>query len=171
MCAANLCMVLALSFTLLHRVQTRLVTRSCGAFCAAPPARFSESAWRQTQFDKLDNFERISLASSLLDDADIEVVNHAAWRGLGYTVDEQGRLHDADGRLREDPPDFMNDSAALAKLESSLPLEDEEAMAGLETVIETLHGQELTRIKMAEGSTEFTMRRVVVSCLHYYGLL
>ena len=141
------------------------------AFCAAPPAHFSQSAWEQTQFDELSDFERITLAASLLDDADVEVVNHAAWRGLRYTVDGQGRLFDGDGQLRDDPPDFMNDSAALAKLEVMLPLDEEEAMQGLEAFVEALHGESLTRIKIKEGSADFNARRVVVCCLHYYGFL
>ena len=147
-----------------------LATRS-RAFCAAQPAHFSQSAWEQTQFDELSDFERITLAASLLDDADVEVVNHAAWRGLRYTVDGQGRLFDGAGQLRDDPPDFMNDSAALAKLEAMLPLDEEEAMQGLEAFVEALHGESLTRIKIKEGSADFNARRVVVCCLHYYGFL
>ena len=135
------------------------------------PAQFSQSAWEQTQFDDLSDFERITVAASLLDDADVEVVNHAMWRGLRYTVDDQGRLFDADGRLRDDPPDFMNDSAALAKLEAMLPLDEEEAMEGLESFVEALHGESITRLKIKEGSADFKVRRLVVCCLHYYGFL
>lgn len=160
----------AASLTWPHRVHTSLVTRGC-AFCTVQPARFSQSAWQQTQFDDLSDFERITVAAALLDDADVEVVNHAAWRGLGYTVDDQGRLFDADGELRDNPPDFMNDSVALAKLESMLPLDEEEAMDGLEIFVETLHGESITRLKIAEGSADFNVRRLVVCCLHYYGFL
>ena len=160
----------AASLTWPHSGHTSLVTRS-RAFCAVQPAQFSQSAWEQTQFDDLSDFERITVAASLLDDADVEVVNHAMWRGLRYTVDDQGRLLDADGQLRDDPPDFMNDSAALAKLEAMLPLDEEEAMDGLESFVEALHGESITRLKIKEGSADFNVRRLVVCCLHYYGFL
>ena len=160
----------AASLTWPHRSHSSLATRS-RAFCVVQPAQFSQSAWEQTQFDDLSDFERITVAASLLDDADVEVVNHAMWRGLRYTVDDQGRLFDADGRLRDDPPDFMNDSAALAKLEAMLPLDEEEAMEGLESFVEALHGESITRLKIKEGSADFKVRRLVVCCLHYYGFL
>ena len=159
----------AASLTWPHHRHTSLVTRS-RAVCAVQPVRFSQSAWKQTQFEDLTDFERITMAATLLDDADVDVVNHAAWRGLGYTVDE-GQLFDADGQLRDNPPDFMNDSVALAKLESMLPLDNDEAMDGLEAFIEALHGESITRLKIAEGSAEFNVRRLVVGCLHYYGFL
>ena len=159
-------MVLAAAAASLHYYWPLPATRTRPACCAAERASFSHDVWLQTQFAELDVFERLSMATVLLDNADEQLVNHAAWRGLGYTVDSQGQLWGADGQPRSSPPDFMGNSTALAQLEALLPHDDEEAMAGLETYVETLHGESLTKIKLAEGSADFIARRLIVQWLH-----
>lgn len=143
---------------------------------AADSASFSADAWAEIYWDDdTTAFERLRLLSSLLDDCDAQQVNHAVWRGLGYTVGADGALYDPEGRTCPVPPDVMGDGEKLAKLEALMPLPEEDDLreemeAALTVLVEALHGETLTRMKVKEGDADFNARRIVVQWLHLTAL-
>lgn len=153
--------------------------RGSAAVCsadAADAAAFSADAWSETHWDDDTTvFDRLQLLRSLLDDFDAQQVNHAVWRGLGYTVGADGALFDPEGRPCPAPPDVMRDGEKLAKLEALIPLPEEDELreemeAALTVLIETLHGETLTQMKVKEADADFRARTVVVQWLHLTAL-
>jgi hypothetical protein len=129
-------------------------------------------AWQRTAcWDGLSTFDRMKLLRGLLDgDLSLHECNHAAWRGMGYSV-RDGTLHEPDGSVcTSSPPDVLGDEVQLALLEAQLPLGDtldeEEALGMLDTVVEALHGEDLTRTLVAEGDPNFLARRTLVRWLY-----
>lgn len=143
---------------------------------SADPATFSTDAWDATHWDEDTTvFERLMLLRSVLDDFDAQQVNHVVWRGLGYTMSVDGSLYDPEGRPCPAPPDVMRDSDKLAKLEALMPLPEEDDLreemeASLSVLIETLHGETLTRMRIKDGDADFNARRIVVQWLHLTAL-
>ena len=56
--------------------------------------------------------------------------------------------------------------AALAALEAALPLDDDDELDNA-LIVDTLHGEELTRILLEEGDPEFAARFVVARWLYW----
>ena len=88
--------------------------------------------------------------------------------------DAQGRRrprraypHEDPRGLHARPPDVMGDAAALAALEAALPLDDDDELDKLRLIVDTLHGEELTRILLEEGDPEFAARFVVARWLYW----
>ncbi len=149
---------------------------------------FDLALWRATEWERLNTFERMVLMRGLLDGRlSAREANHAAWRGLGYTVAEDGGLRAPDGAPCAEPPDVLQSPASLAAMARQLPrevarggsagdgededvddLDDEEAeeRANLNTLIETLHGEEMTRVLLEERDADFLARRTLVSWLY-----
>lgn len=128
-------------------------------------------AWmRAACWEDLTNFDRMVLLRGLLDgDVTSAEANHALWRGLGYEVGADGRLYCPDGVAVEGgsgPPDVLGNATAIMALEAELPLDDEDEMGMLDTLIETLHGETLTQELVAESDADFLARRTVVRWLY-----
>ena len=126
------CLLLALRGGILVPLKsTQFITARTAGFVSAADGDggdciFDADSWRAAaNWDPLNSFERSKLLRALLDgDLDVRECNHAAWRGLGYTLGADGSLCDADGEPV--PPDVplpnvMCDDAWLAKLQSKLP--------------------------------------------------
>ena len=126
------CLLLALRSGLPPPLKsTQCITARTAGFVSAADGDggdciFDADSWRAAaNWDPLNSFERSKLLRALLDgDLDVRECNHAAWRGLGYTLGADGSLCDADGEPV--PPDVplpnvMCDDAWLAKLQSKLP--------------------------------------------------
>ena len=58
------------------------------------------------------------------------------------------------------------DESWLEKMRTQLPLDDEEEVAMLDTLVESLHGEELTRMLVAEGDRDFLARQTLVQWLY-----
>ena len=136
---------------------------------------FDAEAWRRAASWELlrSSFDRMKLLRELLDgDLTLSEANHAAWRGLGYRLASDGTLRTADGAMCASPPDLFGEGGAaiLAQLEAQLPLGDsldgEEELEMLDTLVESLHGEELTRALVTEGDVEFLARRTLVRWLY-----
>ena len=147
--------------------------------CAADGAAFSSAAWAATDWRPLrSKFDRLEFVRSVLDGGFTpHEVNHAVWRALEYVEsDAQGRVggrgalsypHEDPRGLHARPPDVMGDAAALAALEAALPLDDDDELDKLRLIVDTLHGEELTRILLEEGDPEFAARFVVARWLYW----
>ena len=135
--------------------------------CAGGDARFDSNAWRRAaDWDSLSPFERMALLRGLLDgDLGLAECNHAAWRGLGYRIGADGALRSPDGTACTDPPDILADADALASLEAQLP-DDEDELAMLDELVDTLHGKELTKQLVDANDREFLARRTLVCWLY-----
>lgn len=133
---------------------------------------FSADAWAATDWDDSNDFERYTLLRKMLDGGmGPHEVNHAAWRGLGYSCGPEGALLAPDGTACTSPPDVLSDATTLAHLEAQLPHEDssefwDEELEQLGTLIDTLHGAELTRLLVEEADADFLARRTVVMWLY-----
>ena len=129
---------------------------------------FDIDTWRRvTSWDRMTTFERMQLLRGLLDgDLCTEDANHVAWRGLGYRVSADGGLRDSDGSPCSVPPDVLSSPGILKQLEAQLPLEDEDELEMLDTLVESLNGEELTRALVAEGDAAFLARRTLVRWLY-----
>ena len=91
----------------------------------------------------------------------------AAWRGLGYRLSEDGTaLIAPDGRRCRGAPDVLSDAATLGKFDAALPHDDDDEMACLDVLIETLHGETLTRSLVKDGDADFLARRALVQWLY-----
>ena len=177
------CLLLARSGLPPPLKSTQFITARTAGFVSAADGDggdciFDADSWRAAaNWDPLNSFERSKLLRALLDgDLDVRECNHAAWRGLGYTLGADGSLCDADGEPV--PPDVplpnvMCDDAWLAKLQSKLPdaesgsVEDEDAVEQLNTVVETLHGEKLTQLLIEEEDEDFLARRTLVQWLYW----
>lgn len=116
----------------------------------------------------MSTFDRMALLRGLLD-GDLSPIecNHAAWRGLGYHVGTDGVLRTPDNVQCAGGPDILGDEAgAMAQLEAQLPLEDEEELEMLDTLVESLHGERLTRVLVERGDPDFLARRTLVRWLY-----
>ena len=128
--------------------------------------RFSPTAWEETRWDDFDVFDRIVFLRGLLDgSASEELVNHAVWRGLALVPE---RICSGDTPA----PDVFRDGTFLATLEAVVPCggdidrcetaDDEDELGMYETVIDTLHGEELTKSLIEAADPGFMARRAVV---------
>ena len=64
-------------------------------------------------------------------------------------------------------PDILSDeNGALAQMKAQLPLEDEEELEMLDTLVESLHGERLTRVLVQRGDEDFLARRTLVQWLY-----
>ena len=134
-----------------------------------PAVGFNAAAWRRAAcWEELPSFDRIVLLRGLLDgDLTANEANHAAWRGLGYTVDADGDVRSPDG-VRCPPnslPDVLNDETWIEHFRQQLPTNEEE-LGMLDTLVESLHGEELTRSLVQEGDRNFLSRRTLVQWLY-----
>ena len=139
------------------------------AMCSG--ASFDETAWQRAAcWEELNSFERVALLRALLDgDLTAQEANHAAWRGMGFTLDSVGDLRGPDGAPCTPaslPPDVLLDAAEQARMRECLESLDEEELEMLDTVVEALHGEELTRTLVASGDPEFLARRTLVQWLY-----
>ena len=161
-----------------------VATRTVGLVVAAADGdgsscAFDAESWRTAaDWEPLNAFERSKLLRALLDgDLSVRDANHAAWRGLGYTLGADGAsLCDPEGDAVPPGtplPNVLCDDAWLAKLRAKLPdaengsIEDEDAAAQLDLLVETLHGERLTRLLVDEGDEDFLARRTLVQWLYW----
>jgi len=116
----------------------------------------------------MNTFDRMALLRGLLDgDLDRSECNHAAWRGLGYHVGTDGVLRTPDGAQCAGGPDILGDEGgAMEQVEAQLPLEDEEELEMLDTLVESLHGERLTRVLVEREDADFLARRTLVRWLY-----
>ena len=116
----------------------------------------------------MSTFDRMAFLRGLLDgDASRSDCNHAAWRGLGYRVGTDGSLRTPEGVECSRLPDILSDeNGALAQMKAQLPLEDEEELEMLDTLVESLHGERLTRVLVQRGDADFLARRTLVRWLY-----
>ena len=148
----------------------RPATRASPSVSMTTPAvRFNAAAWRRAAcWEELPSFDRMALLRGLLDgDLTANEANHAAWRGLGYTVDADGDVRSPDGVpcLANSLPDVLNDDTQIEDFRQQLPT-DEDEMGMLDTLVESLHGEELTRTLIQEGDRDFLSRRTLVQWLY-----
>ena len=118
------------------------------------------------RWDRLSPFDRMALLRSLLDgSADERQVNLAVWRGLGLVPKDEA----VDPTVCANAlfPDVFSDAALVADMEAKLPTDDDDEMATLDIVVETLHGAEMTRMLLQEGDADFAVRRSIVRWLHF----
>lgn len=116
-------------------------------------------------WDRLSTFDRVVFLRSLLDGTASEAeVNYSVWRGLGLVSKDSAVPLSSCGT--SGLPDIFSDAALLAYLEAQLPKEDEDAMSTLDMVIETLHGEALTRQLLRQGDANFAVRRIAVCWLY-----
>ena len=133
---------------------------------------FDATLWRRvTSWETLDGFERSALLRGLLDgDLSAQEANHCAWRALGYTMGIDGKLCSPEGTSASAPPDVLNDESWIKRMRVVLPLgdsmEEEEELAMLDTLIESLNGETITRTLIAEGDRDFLARRTLVMWLY-----
>ena len=134
--------------------------------CAAATLPWDRSLWDATSWEDSTNFEKHQLLQGLLDgDVTWEGANHVAWRAMGYTlVDSQ--LVDPSGAECCQPPDVLSDESWLKRCEATLPLEDEDEMEQLNVLVNTLHGETLTKTLVAEHNRDFLARRMLVWWLY-----
>ena len=154
-----------------HEASRASVPRLCHN--AQATTIFDADTWeRMAQWEGLSRFERTALLRATLDgDLSAQEVNHMAWRGLGYSLDADGVLCDRNGTPCTEadyaaPPDVLRDEAWLARLREQLSLGDEDEKQMLDTLVESLHGEVLTRTLIAAGDRDFLARRAVVQWLH-----
>jgi hypothetical protein len=143
--------------------------RSAAAASSASDAPWNRAAWDATEWAGRNSFDKMKLMRGMLDGSlTLLECNHAAWRGLGYRAVAGGDapLLAPDGSECSAAPDLMADAAALARLEAELPLDDEDEMEQLDTLVETLHGEQLTRVLIDEGDADFLARRTLVRWLY-----
>ena len=62
-------------------------------------------------------------------------------------------------------PDVLNDDTQIEDFRQQLPT-DEDEMGMLDTLVESLHGEELTRTLIQEGDRDFLSRRTLVQWLY-----
>ena len=168
-----------------HRRVARLAhiraSASAGDVATTPPpvawASWQRAAWDATAWDDMPPIDKHRLLQQLLDGGlSVHEANHVAWRGLGYTLAVDGEtLLRPDGAPCESLllPDVLADPAALSGLEVALQehfeerdLDDEDELESLNVLIETLHGEALTRALLAEGDADFIARRTLVCWLY-----
>jgi hypothetical protein len=146
------------------RLASTLLLASCNS------DSFDISAWKATAWEHQSSFERMKLLRGLLDgDRSLQEANHAAWRGLGYRLSaDGGSIVDPEGIPCAALPDMMSDEDQLtALLFESLPSDEvEDELNKLDTLVETLHGEVLTRQLIDEGDAEFMARRLLVMWLY-----
>ena len=133
-----------------------------------PTASWDAGAWAATSWEQMNTFDRQRFLQGLLDgDIGHNEANHAAWRGLGYTVAPSGTMLLApDGTECSEPPDVLGDTGMLERLNAELPQDDDDEMMCLDTLVENLHGEDLTRILVEARDTEFLARRTLVCWLY-----
>ena len=164
------CIAVLLSAALLPRSSNRV--RTCPPIACSADATFSAAAWeRAAKWEEFSSFERSALLRALLDgDLSAQEANHAAWRGLGYTLNASGALCGPDGAPCDESslPDVLGaDDTWLNKMRAKLDENVEEEERGmLDTLIESLHGETLTRTLVAEGDRQFLARRTLVQWLY-----
>ena len=135
-------------------------------------ATFDASVWRRvTSWENLDPFECSALLRGLLDgDLSVQEANHCAWRALGYTVGIDGELCSPEGVSMTAPPDVLNDGSWIKRMQAVLPLgdsmEEEEELAMLDVLVESLNGETITRMLVAQGDRAFLARRTLVMWLY-----
>ena len=64
-------------------------------------------------------------------------------------------------------PDVLGDAGELAALEAQLPLDDDDQVGMLDTLVETLHGVAMTRGLVDDGDADFLARRTLVRWLYW----
>ena len=144
----------------------------------ARPPRMSDTdntvwrrdTWDATAWEGRSVFARMALLRGLLDGScSLSECNHVAWRALGFRMmsDGAGLAPPGDDGMTRVPslPDVMGEPATLAQLEAQLPLDDDDEMECLETLVCTLHGEELTRLLVEEANADFLARRTLVRWL------
>lgn len=151
-------------------LSTRLRSSSVAASsAAASTTMWCREAWDATAWEGTRSIDRHQLLQGLLDGGfTAREANHAAWRGLGYAANGAVLLA-PDGTpcaAGASLPDVLGDAGTLARLEATLPLDDEDEVACLDTLVDTLHGEELTRALVAEGDADFLARRTLVRWLY-----
>lgn len=151
-------------------LSTRLRSSSVAASsAAASTTMWCREAWDATAWEGTRSIDRHQLLQGLLDGGlTAREANHAAWRGLGYAA-IGAMLLAPDGTpcaAGASLPDVLGDAGTLARLEATLPLDDEDEVACLDTLVDTLHGEELTRALVAEGDADFLARRTLVRWLY-----
>ena len=133
--------------TLLIGSPSAITSRTSSVRACDGRSSFDADAWRRVAcWEDFTNFERSVFLRGLLDgDLSLQECNHVAWRGLGYTLGPDGSLCDPTGAACTLPPNVLGDEAHLAQLREVLPLGDtideEDEMASLDTLIESLHGE------------------------------
>lgn len=162
-CSAH---VLGRHLSLTARTRT-IFPRMCDAATA-----FDAQAWQHAAcWEDLNSFERSSLLRGLLDgDLSQQEANHAAWRGIGYVLAADGSLCDPEGAPPLELPNVLADDVWLERLRAQLPLgdsmEDEDELAALDVLVESLHGETLTRTLIDKGDRDFLARRTLVQWLY-----
>jgi hypothetical protein len=126
--------------------------------------------WDRTAWEGRSVFARMALLRGLLDGGcSLSECNHVAWRALGFRLspDGSGLVPPGDDDTADMPslPDVMGETTTLARLEAQLPLDDDDEMECLETLVCTLHGEELTRLLVKEANADFLARRTLVRWL------
>lgn len=152
-------------------LSARLSSSSVAASsAAASTTTWCREAWDATAWEGTRSIDRHQLLQGLLDGGlTAREANHAAWRGLGYKWSNGAMLLAPDGTpcaAGASLPDVLGDADTLARLEATLPLDDEDEVACLDTLVDTLHGEELTRALVAEGDADFLARRTLVRWLY-----
>ena len=140
-----------------------------GARCHAPAAAagFDRGVWATSAWDGLSTFDKMAWMRRLLDGSmSASEVNHAAWRGMGYQLGSDAVLCAPDGSPCATPPDVLADAGVLAALEAALPLDDDDEMESFDTLVETLHGEELTQLLIHKGDADFLARRTLLHWLY-----
>ena len=113
-----------------------------------------------------------------------QFVNGAVAMVAGFRYDEETGKWDNDGvkdtfikAYGAEPPDVLGEedceemTDVLKHLQSQLGIEDERRAEELNTVIETLHGVELSRLqrKNVDSYRAFQKREIVAKWLHLHG--
>ena len=130
---------------------------------------FRHSSWHATAWEGMDSLDRHRLLQDLLDGTLSRCdANHAAWRGLGFHLADDGAtLLTPDGSHCTEPlPDIFVDTGVLASFEGVLPLDDEDEMECLDVLVETLHGEALTHAQLEAGDPDFRARYTLVRWLY-----
>jgi hypothetical protein len=128
----------------------------------------------------LDKFERYKFLMELLDGTiGSAEASGAVALTVGFKYDRETRLWSgADvsdsffAAFGDNPPvDVLGNGKVLEHLENRLKVDDEDGRVaeGLNMIVETYHGQDLTQILRESGDEDFKSREIVAKFLHLLG--
>ena len=97
---------------------------------------------------------------------DVAFTRELFLRSSAHVAAVGGHLHATHAQQMADSAASGGFGGALAQMKAQLPLEDEEELEMLDTLVESLHGERLTRVLVQRGDEDFLARRTLVQWLY-----